>query len=97
MIYQHRDGRAFTLVEALRAVYGVGDASIIREDGTPVVLRAGNASAITYGPTGRTIRRRTVQRGTVLRRTVSDRTSSAAPTSAERCGVPLSGPSRSSL
>lgn len=57
VIYEHRDGRGFTLVEAMREVYGIGDASIVREDGTPVVLRAGSASEITHAPTGRTIRR----------------------------------------
>jgi hypothetical protein len=58
VIYEHREGRSFTLVEALREVYGVRDASILRADGRPVVLAAGSASEVTHAPTGRTIRRR---------------------------------------
>ena len=56
VLYEHRDGRPFTLVEAMREVYGVRDASIVREGGTPVVLGAGSASQVTHAPTGRTIR-----------------------------------------
>jgi hypothetical protein len=63
VIYEHREGRSFTLVAALQEIYGVRDASIIREDGTPVVLSAGSASQVTYAPTGRTIRRRAVGPG----------------------------------
>jgi hypothetical protein len=67
VIYEHRDRRPFTLVEAMRTVeamreyYGVEEASILREDGSPVVLRAGSASEITHAPSGRTLPRRKVQ------------------------------------
>jgi hypothetical protein len=61
VIYEHREGRPFTLVEALREVYGVRDVSILRADGTPVVRSAGSASEVTHAPTGRTIRRRAVR------------------------------------
>lgn len=61
IVYGRRDGSAFTLPEALRAVYGVGEATVLREDGTPVVARAGSAYAVTHVPTGREVRRRSVR------------------------------------
>ncbi len=49
----------FTLVSAMRAAYGCGNAHIERADGTVVVAHAGRAfSDLTHAPTGRTLRRR---------------------------------------
>lgn len=48
----------FTLVTAMRAAYGCGNAHIERADGTTVVAHAGRAyTDHTYGPTGRRLRR----------------------------------------
>lgn len=58
--YGRKDGGAFSLVEAMRELYGVGHAWVIRTDGTVVVARAGSAYAFDYVPRGRTIRRRKV-------------------------------------
>lgn len=54
--------RYFTLPEALREVYGCGNAHILREEGggflVTVVAHAGRASSdLVHAPTGRTIRR----------------------------------------
>lgn len=54
----HRDGSPITLVAAMREVYGTGNARVLRADGTPVVTNAGSSDAVTYAPTGRTVRRR---------------------------------------
>lgn len=67
VVYAHkdgtRDGRPFTLVEALRETYGVGQTRILRTDGTVVVRDAGSATAVEYAPTGRKITRRARRRG----------------------------------
>lgn len=48
----------FTLVTALRAAYGCGNAHIERADGTTVVAHAGRAySDKVHAPTGRKLRR----------------------------------------
>ncbi len=56
--YRPRGGEGFTLTEAMRELYGVAHARVLRIDGTPVVAQAGSASQIVYLPTGRTVRRR---------------------------------------
>ena len=56
--YLRGDGAAFSLTEALRELYGVGHAGILRVDGTVVVDRAGSSSQVVHVPTGRTVRRR---------------------------------------
>ena len=61
IVYGQRDGSAFTLPEAMRAVYGCGNARVIRENGAVVVNRAGSSYAVEYAPTGRTIVRRTAR------------------------------------
>jgi hypothetical protein len=61
VIYEWKGGRPFTLVEAMRELYGCRNAHVIRLDGTLVVLHAGNASGVTHVPSGRTIRRRKVR------------------------------------
>lgn len=53
--YVRRDGQPMSLTEAMAAVYGCGNAGVIRTDGTMVVERAGSASEVTYAPTGRRI------------------------------------------
>ena len=53
-----RSNTPFTLVTAMRAAYGCGNAHIERADGTLVVAHAGRAfSPLTHAPTGRPIRR----------------------------------------
>lgn len=53
-------GGAFTLVDAMREVYGVGGAQVVRLDGTVAVDRAGSATEVVHVlPDGR---RRTVRR-----------------------------------
>ncbi|MFG1872119.1 hypothetical protein [Micromonospora arborensis] len=51
-------GRRYTLVGAMREVYGVGQAQVLRMDFTPVVTNAGSSYAVTHAPTGRVITRR---------------------------------------
>lgn len=51
-----------TLVQAMRTVYGVGHARVLRADLTPVVLAAGSASAVVHAPTGRELHRRKTRR-----------------------------------
>lgn len=58
IVYVQRNGQLFTLPEAMRQVYGVGNAAVLREDGTVVVNRAGSSYAVEHVPTGRTIVRR---------------------------------------
>lgn len=48
----------FTLVSAMRAAYGCGNAHVERADGTRVVTEAGRAfSDLTHAPSGRRFRR----------------------------------------
>jgi ferric-dicitrate binding protein FerR (iron transport regulator) len=56
IVYQHKDGSPFTLPEAMREVYGVGQARILRLDGTPAVLNAGSSSEVMHAPSGRRVR-----------------------------------------
>lgn len=58
VVYERRGGGTFTLVEAMREVYGVADTRILRTDGTVVVRRAGSSYAVEYAPRGITLRRR---------------------------------------
>ena len=57
-----RDGRPFTLMEAMREVFGVGAATVYRVNPdatlTVVVCNAGSSTAIVHAPTGRTLARR---------------------------------------
>lgn len=53
-----KGGRPFTLLDAMREVHGVGQAAVLRMDGTPVVTNAGSSYAVTHAPTGRVITRR---------------------------------------
>jgi hypothetical protein len=62
VIYERRGGGSFTLVEALRELRGTRHARILREDGSPVVDRAGSDSAVLHVATGREVRRRSVRR-----------------------------------
>jgi hypothetical protein len=39
-------------------MYGPRGVAVLRADGTPAVIGAGSATAVTYAPTGRTITRR---------------------------------------
>lgn len=49
----------FTLVSAMQAAYGCGNAHIERTDGTVVVAHAGRASSpLVHAPTGRKVTRR---------------------------------------
>ena len=57
----------FSLVEAMREVRGVGQARILRLDGTVVVHNAGSDYAVTHVPSGTVVIRRPVRR----RRTVA--------------------------
>lgn len=50
--------RRYTLVDAMREVYGVGQARVLRMDFTPVVTNAGSSVEVTYAPTGRRVPRR---------------------------------------
>lgn len=56
--YQRRGGGGFTLTAAMRELYGVAHARILRADGTPVVAQAGSSSQIVYMPKERTVHRR---------------------------------------
>lgn len=56
--YLAADGTGFSLTAALRELYGVAGARILRLDGTVVVDRAGSSSQVVHVPTGRTVRRR---------------------------------------
>jgi len=58
IIYERKGGGLFTLPDAMREVYGVGGARILREDGTVAVLSAGSAYAVEHLPTWRTVTRR---------------------------------------
>lgn len=56
----------FTLVAAMRAAYGCGNAHIERADGTRVVTDAGRAySDLVHAPSGRRFRRISGHRGTL--------------------------------
>ena len=57
IVYERRDGGAFTLPEAMREVYGVNNARVLREDGTEVIRHAGSSYAVTHVPSARTVRR----------------------------------------
>lgn len=50
--------RPLTLADALAEVLGVGNAAVLRADGTEVISNAGSAYAVTHTPTGRTVTRR---------------------------------------
>lgn len=54
----HGDGRPFTLADALAEALGVGNAAVLRSDGTEVISNAGSAYAVTHTPTGRRVTRR---------------------------------------
>lgn len=56
--YSQRGGQPFTLPGAMRAVYGTGNAAVLREDGTVIVSQAGSSNTVTHVPTGRRIHRR---------------------------------------
>lgn len=56
--YLRRGGGGFSLVEAMREVYGVAHARVLRADGTVVVDSAGSASEVVHVSTGRRVRRR---------------------------------------
>jgi hypothetical protein len=63
IVYEgYRDGRPFTLVDAMRQVYGTRGVTICRLDPgdvlVPVVTNAGSASQVVHAPTGQRIRRR---------------------------------------
>jgi hypothetical protein len=62
IVYSKRGGAPFTLTEALRELYGCGQARIVRLDGTVAVRNAGSDYAVEHAPTGRTVRRRPVRR-----------------------------------
>ena len=57
IVYRRRDGGAFTLPEAMNQVYGVGNARVLREDGTEVIRQAGSSYAVQHVPSGRTVLR----------------------------------------
>jgi hypothetical protein len=54
--YERKGGGGFTLPEAMSEVYGVGQASILRLDGTVVVRNAGSSVEVQHAPTGRRLR-----------------------------------------
>lgn len=58
LVYRREDGGMFTLPEALREVYGCGNAQVLRADRSIAVAYAGHAYAVMHCPTGRMIRRR---------------------------------------
>ncbi len=59
-----RNGAPFTLVSAMRAAYGCGNAHVKRTDGTVVVAHAGRAfSDLVHAPTGRRFRNVSGHRG----------------------------------
>lgn len=60
-IYERRGGGTFTLPEAMRELYGCGNARVLRADGTVAVANAGAAYAVVHAPTGRTVVRRRVR------------------------------------
>lgn len=60
VVYERRGGGGFTLPEALREVYGVGWATILRQDGTVAVADAGSATTLRH--VSRAGVRRTVSR-----------------------------------
>jgi hypothetical protein len=59
--YERRGGGGFTLPEAMREVYGVGYASVLREDGTTVVSDAGSSVAVKYAPRDRVVWRQSTR------------------------------------
>lgn len=60
-----RGGEPFSLVAALTEVRGVGNARVLRSDGTPVVTNAGSdCGPLVHTPTGRTVHRRKTRRRT---------------------------------
>lgn len=61
VVYTRRDGSLFTLVEAMRETYGVGQVRILRADGTVAVTNAGSSVTVTHAPTGRRLHRRTAR------------------------------------
>lgn len=60
IVYEPRGGGSWTLPQAMREVYGVGHARVLRMDGTTVVRDAGNATAVQHVPSGRRVRRGSV-------------------------------------
>lgn len=58
IVYEQRGGGLFTLPDAMRAVYGTGNAKVLREDGTVAVTAAGSSVTVQHAPTGRMINRR---------------------------------------
>jgi hypothetical protein len=62
----------FTLVSAMRAAYGCGNAHVLRTDGAMVVRHAGRAfSDLTHEPSGTRVQRQSarVRRGAFTART----------------------------
>jgi hypothetical protein len=57
IVYEKRGGASFTLPEAMRALYGTGNARVLREDGTVVVSHAGSAYSVTHEPSAKVVRR----------------------------------------
>lgn len=51
-----------SLVEAMRSVYGCGNARILRADGTLAVTYAGSSVEVMHAPTGRKVQRRGTRR-----------------------------------
>lgn len=60
--YERAGGGMFTLPDAMREVYGVGYARVLREDGTVVVTDAGSTAAVRHAPSGRIVHRRKTRR-----------------------------------
>lgn len=64
-VFERKGGGGFGLVEALRELYGVRGAAVLRLDGTVAVSHAGSASAVGHvkrNGTTRNIRRRMTRR-----------------------------------
>jgi hypothetical protein len=53
-------GAQLSLVDCLRAVYGVANARVYRGDGTLAVDQAGSSVEVVHAPTGRHVYRRRV-------------------------------------
>ena len=57
--YHRRDSADFSLTDAMRELYGVANARIVRVvDGSVVVDNAGSSSEFVHVPSGTTVRRR---------------------------------------
>lgn len=56
--YEPKGGGSWSLPEALREVYGVGNARILRTDGTVAVSSAGSSTVLIHQPSGRRVYRR---------------------------------------